>query len=111
MNSYWQKLLLNINDSFNGYPIIYVSWDGEIKMFAVPIHATSVPDLPKGSLCVFFVEEISIDEDVIITVLVKILRMNSKGKIDVVVFIIITFWFISCDDHWISFLDIFLYPL
>lgn len=104
-------MFLNIDYSLNGYAIIDVSWYSEIKVFTISTHASSVPNFSKGSLSVFLVEEVSINEDVIITVFIEIVRMNSKSKIDVIIFIIIAFWFISCDDHWIPILDIFFYPL
>jgi hypothetical protein len=54
---------------------------------------------------------VSINEDVVITIFIKIFRMSPKGKIDVVILVIITFWLIACDDDWVSFLYIFLNPL
>jgi hypothetical protein len=62
-------------------------------------------------LCVFFIKEVSIHKYIIITIFIKIFRMNPNGKINMVIFVILSLWFISSDDDWVTFLNIFLYPL
>lgn len=110
-DSYRQKLFLNVFDSFYSYTIINVSWDRKFKIFPITFHVSSIPNFSESSLCVFFIKEVSIHKYIIITIFIKIFRMNPNGKINMVIFVILSLWFISSDDDWVTFLNIFLYPL
>jgi hypothetical protein len=104
-------LFLDIYDSFDSYAIIDVLWYGKIEIFTIANHTSSIPHLSKGSLWVFFIKKICIDQNIIVTIVIKVLGVNSKCKIYVIVFIILSFWLIASDNNWISFFDISLYPL
>ena len=106
-----QELSLSVFDSFYGYAIINISWNRKVKMFAITFHASSIPNFTESSLSVFFIKKVSIEKDIIITVYIEIFRINSKGKINMVIFVILSFWLKSCGDNWVTLFDIFLDPL
>jgi hypothetical protein len=60
---------------------------------------------------IVLIKEISIDENIVITVALEIQRASSQGEINMVVLIAVPFWLISGNDDGVALLDVLFDPL
>ena len=111
LKSHGQEHFFGIFDASNSDSIVDIFWESKIKRFSVPFHAPSIPNLAKLSPCVFLIKQVSIDKLIVITVLLKVVGLDSDCQIDMVVFFIVIISSVSCHNYGMSLRDVIFNPL